>query len=221
MAPVSIVVIDDHPILRTGLVSVLSAQSGFDVVASGSSAADVGSLVAQHRPDLLLIDICMPGNVFEAVAMLRTQNEKVRIVAFTASDRIDHAISAIEAGVNGYVLKGSTLQELNNAITAVLAGESFITPSFANKVIASIHAPATRGTPHQTHLSIREEQIVKLLLTGCTNKEIARNLSISDKTVKHYMTILMQKLSVRNRVEVVIAAQKLSGGHIMSVGRVN
>lgn len=219
--PVSIVIVDDHPALRAGLVSLLSDVEGYSVVASGGCAGDIVGLATQHRPDLVMVDICMPGNVFEAIAQLRLQNETVCILVFTASDRIDHAMSAIAAGANGYVLKGSTLQELTSAMATVLGGDTFITPSFASKVIASISAPAAKALPLQVQLSVREEQIVKLLLKGCTNKEIAQNLSISDKTVKHYMTILMQKLSVRNRVEVVIAAQSLGSGRAMPTVRIN
>nr|WP_246232845.1 response regulator transcription factor [Aurantimonas aggregata] len=90
-----------------------------------------------------------------------------------------------------------------------MQGETFVTPSLASKVIAALRLPVTRGSPNP-RLSIREDQIVKLLLQGCTNKAIAARLSISEKTVKHYMTLLMQKLDARNRLEVVLAAQRLA-----------
>lgn len=121
-------------------------------------------------------------------------------------------MKAFEAGAIGYVLKGSTDEELMQAIETVLAGETFITPSFASKVISALRTSAMpRSAPQAVRLSVREDQIVRLLLLGRTNKEIAHRLQISEKTVKHYMTLLMQKLHARNRVEVVLAAQELGG----------
>ena len=207
--PTSIAFIDDHPILREGLVSLFSNYEDFAVVGSGASAADALTIATEKQPDVLLIDLQMPGNALDAIARIRMKSPSIIIMAFTASDRIDHAINALEAGANGYVLKGSTAGELTAAINSVIAGETFVTPSLASKVIAALRLPSARvaGNPH---LSVREDQIVKLLLKGCTNKAIAARLNISEKTVKHYMTLLMQKLDARNRLEVVLAAQKLS-----------
>jgi DNA-binding NarL/FixJ family response regulator len=132
-------------------------------------------------------------------------------VAFTASTGIDSAIRALDVGATGYVLKGSDNIELIHAISSVRAGETYITPCFANRVIVGLRdASLRRRAAEAVILSIRERQIVHLLMSGKTNKEIARAIKISEKTVKGYMTALMQKLQVRNRVEVVIAAQKFS-----------
>lgn len=209
MLPTSIAFIDDHPILREGLVSLFSKNEDFAVVGSGVSAADAVTIANDKQPDVLLIDLQMPGNALDAIARIRMKSPTIIIMAFTASDRIDHAINALEAGANGYVLKGSTVGELTAAINSVMRGETFVTPSLASKVIAALRMPSNRdaGNPH---LSVREDQIVKLLLKGCTNKAIGARLSISEKTVKHYMTLLMQKLDARNRLEVVLAAQKLA-----------
>lgn len=209
MAPRSIAFVDDHPILREGLVKLFSNYEGYAVVGSGASAADALAIATEKQPDVLLIDLQMPGNALDSIARIRMKSPSIIIIAFTASDRIDHAINALEAGANGYVLKGSTAGELTAAINSAMQGETFVTPSLASKVIAALRLPAARGSANP-HLSIREEQIVKLLLKGCTNKAIAARLSISEKTVKHYMTLLMQKLDARNRLEVVLAAQKLA-----------
>ncbi|GGD42378.1 response regulator [Aureimonas glaciei] len=210
MTPTSIAFIDDHPILREGLVSIFSNYQNYAVVGSGASAADALTIAAEEHPDVLLIDLQMPGNVLDAIARIRLQSPSTIIMAFTASDRIDHAINTLEAGAHGYVLKGSTAGELTAAINSAMQGETFVTPSLASKMITALRLPTARdgGSPH---LSVREDQIIKLLLTGCTNKAIAARLSISEKTVKHYMTLLMQKLNARNRLEVVLAAQKLAG----------
>lgn len=116
----------------------------------------------------------------------------------------------LEAGALGYVLKGSTFEELTEAIRVVHGGDTCITPSFASKVIAGLRmASLRRQAARAIRLSAREEQVLRLLLRGNTNKEIALALSISDKTVRHYMTVPMQKLNARNRIEVVLAAQEL------------
>ena len=134
-----------------------------------------------------------------------------KIVAFTAATGVDSAIRALDAGANGYVLKGSSAQELIQAIESVRHGETYITQSFASQVIAALrNASLRRVAAEAVRFSIREDQIVRLLLRGKTNKEIAVALKISEKTVKNYMTILMQKLHARNRLEVVIAAQALT-----------
>ena len=152
----------------------------------------------------------MPGDPFEAIAKIAEFSPLTKVLAFTASAGIDYAVRALEAGVSGYVLKGSTANELSEAIQKVLTGDTFITPSFATKVIVALRDASLRKIAARAiKLSLREDQIIKLLLRGRTNKEIASQLKISEKTVKHYMTLLMQKLNVRNRLEVIIAAQKL------------
>ena len=124
---------------------------------------------------------------------------------------MDPAIRALDAGAAGYVLKGSSAQELIQAVEAVRHGETYITQRFASQVIAALRNTAVRRVAAEAvKFSIREDQIVRLLLRGKTNKEIAVALRISEKTVKNYMTILMQKLNARNRLEVVIAAQAMA-----------
>ncbi|MDY8108774.1 response regulator transcription factor [Fulvimarina sp. 2208YS6-2-32] len=210
MSHASIAFIDDHPILRDGLVSLFSELREYCVVGSGACAADAITVAAEKRPDILVIDLQMPGNALDAIARIRTKSPSMKIVAFTASDRTDLAIAALEAGANGYVLKGSTVAELTAAIESAMRGETFVTPALASKMIAALRLPSSREAASR-HLSVREEQIVKLLLKGCTNKAIAARLDISEKTVKHYMTSLMHKLDARNRLEVVLAAQRLVG----------
>ncbi len=207
-----IALIDDHPILLKGLATIFAETARFKVVATGKCASDAMNAVSAARPKVILIDLNMPGDAFEAIARIRTLSPETRVVAFTASAAIDHAVRALDAGATGYVLKGSTDEELMQAVDTVVAGETFITPSFASKVISALHkASEQKACTAAIKLSVREDQIVRHLLAGRTNKEIAQRLLISEKTVKHYMTVLMQKLQARNRVEVVLAAQELGG----------
>jgi two-component system, NarL family, nitrate/nitrite response regulator NarL len=212
MAPISVVLIDDHPVLLDGLVSVFAARQNYSVVGIGMNARDAIDLAAREQPNILVMDLNMPGDVFEAISKISQSWPSTKVLAFTASVGIDYAVRALDAGVSGYVLKGSTADELSLAIESVLAGETFITPNFASKIIVALRDVSLRKIAARAiKLSIREDQIVKLLLRGRTNKEIASDLKISEKTVKHYMTLLMQKLNVRNRLEVIIAAQKFDG----------
>ncbi len=138
---------------------------------------------------------------------------KVKVVALTASRNISTAVQALDAGVHGYLLKQSSIEEIYRAVEAISRGERYITHAVANKLVGVLHDTAARkAAARAIKLSIREGQVVRLLLNGKTNKEIASILSITENTVKHYMSLLMQKLNVRNRLEVVIAAQKLANG---------
>ena len=205
----SIAFVDDHPVLLEGIVSIFAADRAFDVVAKGGTAADALDISTRFKPDVIIVDLNMPGNTFDAMASISRNIPETKIVAFTSAVGVDTAVDAFEAGASGYVLKGTSADDLRHAVRAVLGGETFITQSVAAQVILALrNASLQKGNNEAIRLSVREEQIVQLLLEGQTNKEIAFRLSISPKTVKHYMTILMQKLHVRNRLEVVLAAQK-------------
>jgi len=210
VANVTIAVVDDHPVLLDGLAAILAGRTGFKLVGRGVRADDALALAERVRPDLLIIDLSLPGNPFEAIQKVREISSGTKVIVFTASTNVDHAVRALESGAWGYIVKGSSANELFEAIDSVLKGHTFITPSFAVQVINALRNAPSRETGSKcVKFSVREDQIVKLLYMGRTNKEIASKLNLSEKTVKHYMTLLMQKLHARNRVEVVMAAQKL------------
>jgi DNA-binding NarL/FixJ family response regulator len=211
MDKVSVALVDDHPLMIDAMMSLFSNIEPFVVVATGSSSRDVQEIGTIIRPAIMIVDLGLPGDVYSAINAVTSFSSGTKLIAFTASTGVETAIRALDSGANGYVLKGSNSEELIDAIGVVRAGETYITRSFATKVIAGLrNASLRRQAAEAVKLSIREEQIVRLLLKGKTNKEIAVAINISEKTVKHYMTILMQKLQVRNRLEVVIAAQKLN-----------
>lgn len=211
MVKISIAVVDDHPLLMEGLAALMQRKAGFSLTAAGSAASDIYAITDKHRPDAMVVDLNMPGDAFRAIADAAKAAPEMKIIVFTASTNTDHAIKALEAGAKGYVLKGSSADDLIAAIEATCRGEIYITPSFAAKMIGALQSKALEKKAAQsTKLSVREDQIVRLLLCGKQNREIARALSLSEKTVKGYMTHLMHKLNARNRLEVVIAAQKLN-----------
>ncbi|UPJ41800.1 response regulator transcription factor [Bradyrhizobium sp. 40] len=211
MSTVTIAVIDDHPLMIEAIHSLLGRTSGFEVIGLGTTAYDIVELCDRNRPQVAIVDLSLPGDVYSAIENAIKISPMTKVVAFTAATGVDSAIRALDAGASGYVLKGSNTAELIQAIWAVQTGETYITQSFASRVIAGLRdASLRRKAAQAVILSIRERQIVRLLMNGKTNKEIAIAINISEKTVKHYMTALMQKLQVRNRLEVVIAAQKFN-----------
>lgn len=213
MEKISVAFVDDHPVLLTGLEALFRSEDKFDVKAVGCCAGDALEIAKSHEPNVIVMDLNMPGKVLETISRIAARYKGTKVLAFTASTSVENAIAALEAGCRGFVLKGSSQDDLSEAIHKVHANDTYITPGFSNKVIDGLRTAALRrATVQSCRLSTREEQVVSLLLRGKTNKEIADKLSISDKTVKHYMTVLMQKMNVRNRIEVVLAAQEMGIG---------
>ncbi|WP_050522087.1 response regulator [Pseudorhodobacter wandonensis] len=207
---ISIAFVDDHPILLSGIEHVFSENSGFRTIGTGTCAQSVLDIADRDQPDVIVADLNMPGNVLEAISKLVQGKSKTKVLIFTAVTSVDHAVAALEAGASGYLLKGSSENELIRAIRSVHDGETYISPSFGAKVIAGLRsASVRRASAAALRLSNREVQVLRLLLWGKTNQEIADSLSLTEKTVKHYMRMLMQRLNARNRIEVVLAAQEL------------
>ena len=210
MKAITVAFVDDHPIFLSGISQLFSASKEFSVVAIGKCASDIVEIADKCHPDLIVMDLNMPGKTLEAVAKVAQMDDGTKTIVFTASTDVDTAISSFEAGARGYVVKGSTLEELSDAMHQVHDGETYMTPRLATKVIAGLQRTARQQSAPRIVFSRREEDVLRLLLKGATNKIIADELLLSEKTVKHYMTLLIQKLQVRNRVEVVLAAQELA-----------
>jgi DNA-binding NarL/FixJ family response regulator len=159
--------------------------------------------------------MAMHSCAFVCILDIRTAYPNIKIIAFTASANVNHAVKALEAGASGYVLKGGPLGGLAEAIDTVVHGGTYITQGFATKLISAMKQ-AKAGNDYK--LSSREAQIMRLVLEGRTNKEIGRQLKLTEKTVKYYMTIIMQKLNVKNRVGVAMAARSLVGDSVAPAG---
>nr|WP_319527886.1 response regulator transcription factor [Pseudomonas laurentiana] len=194
---------DDHPLLREGVANTLRKRPDLQVVEQGDSADEARGIALRLRPDVMLMDVNMPGDVFGAVRFISTHVPDVKVLMLTVSEAEDDAYSALEAGARGYVLKGVSGPDLVLAIRSIAKGETFITPEFANKLLSNLKKHEV--DIHKTELTHREEQIIREVSKGLTNKEVASKLLISEKTVKYYMTCVMQKLHARNRVEAVTA----------------
>ena len=214
----SVALVDDHPLMIDAIVNLISHSTNLTVVAVGTKASDIIDICGAHKPSTFIVDLGLAGDVYAAISKATQLSPDTQIIAFTASTTVDTAIRALDAGAKSYVLKGSSADELITALECAERGETYITQSFASRVIAALRDSSfRRKAAEAVKLSIRENQIVRLLLRGKTNREIAVSLKISEKTVKHYMTVLMQKLQARNRIEVVLAAQKLAAPDLIGL----
>jgi two-component system nitrate/nitrite response regulator NarL len=207
---INIVVIDDHPLLREGVSSTLQAADGFEVIGEGESYADALRLVHEAMPDIILLDISMPGGGVEAARDIHDALPAVKIIMLTASEDEKDVMSALQAGASAYILKGIGGRDLVDIVNKVSSGESFITPGLATNLLLNSYQqkPTEKQTSLIDQLNHRERGILMALERGLTNKQIADELSLSEKTIKHYMTNILQKLQVRNRVEAALIAQK-------------
>jgi DNA-binding NarL/FixJ family response regulator len=204
-APIRIVVADDHPVVRDGLVAMLRASSEFDVVGEAPNGAEAVHLVEVTSPDVLLLDLEMPG--LDGVAVLRRLREiasPTRAIVFTVFDTDERIISAVEAGAKGYLLKGVPRAEIFTAIRVVHGGGSLLQPVVAARVLEHV-ASRARG-PDEIALTPRESSVLQLLARGRSNKQIAATLGVSERTVKFHVSALFTKLGATNRTEAVTRA---------------
>jgi len=211
---IKVVVVDDHPLFRSGVVRTLEEEDGIEVVAEGASAEEALDLVARHVPTVALLDISMPGNGISAAKRIAETHPGVRIAMLTVSENDQDVMKALEVGAIGYVLKGVGAGDLVGMIRGVAQGESYVSPSLAARLLVAMKsakaAPSTRSA--LASLTEREEQILRLVANGLSNKEVGRELDLQEKTVKHHMTSILQKLHARNRVEAAVIARENWGG---------
>jgi two-component system nitrate/nitrite response regulator NarL len=209
---IRVAVVDDHPLFREGVAHTLRSSKMVEVVAEGASSDDALRIAKSYSPDIMLLDVSMPGGGIEAARAISRTCPDVKMIMLTVSESEEHVSQALEAGALGYVLKGTSGLELVATTSAIYRGESYVSPGLAARLLAQSkrQSHAVEDESCLPELTKREEQILDNVGRGLTNKEIARGLNISEKTVKHYMTNIMQKLQVRNRVEAVLALQKKS-----------
>lgn len=209
---IRIAVVDDHPLMREGISAVLSSEADFEIAGTGENASDAIRISSESCPDLMLLDVSMPGCGLSAAREIKAAQPTVRILFLTVSEEHSHVTAALQAGACGYLLKGIGGAELINTIRCVSAGDAYIMPAFAARLLAD----PTASTGHASSparpidgLTQREKQILREVAVGRTNKEVARRLGLSEKTIKHYMTNILQKLGARNRVEAIAASSRM------------
>jgi two-component system nitrate/nitrite response regulator NarL len=206
-----VAIIDDHPLFREGVVHTLRSSRVLEVVGEGGCADDAVRIAKEKLPDIVLLDVSMPGGGIEAARSIARLCPVVKTIMLTVSESELDVAQALEAGVKGYVLKGTSGSELLKTMFAIARGESYVTPGLAARLLSQATRQEPAHTPALPELTDRESQILSHVARGLTNKEIARTLTLSEKTVKHYMTNIMQKLNVRNRVEAVLVFRKEAG----------
>lgn len=204
--PIRILVADDHPIVRDGLISILGTQADFDVVGKAGDGQETLTEVVKLHPDVLLLDLEMPlMDGVETLRNLRDTHTKVRTIVFTAFDTDERIVGAVQAGAQGYLLKGVPREEIFNAIRVVHAGGSLLQPVVASKLLKQVSAEH-KPQPEMDALTPREQHVLKLLTQGLQNKEIAAELVITERTVKFYVSSILSKLGAGNRTEAVTLA---------------
>ena len=207
MSPeIRILLVDDHPVVRTGLAAMLQTQEDFTVVGEAGDGAEAVEQIAALNPDVVLMDLEMPKtDGLAALEELARRALSAQVIVFTVFDTDDRILRAVKAGARGYLLKGAPRDEVYQAIRAVHAGGSLLQPVIASRLLGQVSGKsgATEG------LTPREREVLEQLAKGQQNKEIAATLFISERTAKFHISALMRKLGAGNRTEVVsIAVQK-------------
>jgi DNA-binding NarL/FixJ family response regulator len=202
---IRVLVVDDHPIVRDGLVGVLQDQPDLEVVGAAGSAEEALTMVRRSGPEVVLLDLEMPGTDGIAILpQLLAAPAAPRVLVFTAYDADEQVFGAIRAGAAGYLLKGAEVAEIVRAIHSVHDGGSYLAPRVASRVLDAVGA--SRRSP--TQLSAREREVLRLLADGLATKQIARSLGITERTVKFHVTSIFGKLGASNRAQAIaLAAQ--------------
>jgi DNA-binding NarL/FixJ family response regulator len=205
MAPetIRILLADDHPVVRDGLAAMLGTQPDFQVVGEAGNGAEAVAEAARLRPDVVLMDLEMPSlDGIEAIRRLRAADPAIQVVVLTAFDTDERILGALQAGAQGYLLKGAPRAEIFAAIRAVSAGGALIPPVVASKLLRQVRAAESPDA-----LTSREREVLGLVAAGLANREIAARLSISERTVKFHVSSLLSKLGARNRTQAVRLAR--------------
>jgi DNA-binding NarL/FixJ family response regulator len=203
-------VADDHPLFREGVVHSLASKAGITVVGQADTGEQALRLARELLPDVLLLDIAMPGQGgLTTAGQVALACPATKVVMLTVSDDEDTLLAAFKAGARGYLLKGVSARELARVIRAVAGGEVYISPALAVRMLADL--TGVKQPDPLSELTPRETEILELVARGLTNREIGERLSLAEKTIKHYMTNVLGKLHVRSRLEAAMLAVHHNG----------
>ena len=214
--PLRLLVVDDHEGVRQGLVSLLDRREHFQVVAEAGTAAEAVEMARKFEPDLVVMDVRLPdGSGIEACREIRAEFPGTRVVILTSYPDEEAVLSAIIAGASGYLLKQIRGRDLISALEAVGRGESLLDPAVTEKVLDRVRRIATGTyTDEMAQLTQQEQKILLLVAEGKTNKEIASEVFLSDKTVKNYVSSILSKLNLERRAQAAafVARHRMKGG---------
>ncbi|HVB64668.1 MAG TPA: response regulator transcription factor [Nitrolancea sp.] len=203
---IRILVVDDHPVVREGLVAIIEAQDDMTVVGEAGDGAQAIAIFKAAKPDVVLMDLAMPGtDGVQAIEGMRAFDSDARVVVLTAYDTDERILRAVEAGARGYLLKGAPRDEIFRAVRVVNLGGSLLEPAVAGKLLNRVGDILRGGTPEE-ELTPREQDVLNLMARGFRNKEIAFDLHITERTVKFHANAIYRKLDVGGRTEAVSKA---------------
>jgi DNA-binding NarL/FixJ family response regulator len=211
--PLRLLVVDDHEVVRQGLVALLDRRQGFEVVAEAGTAAEAVEQARRYEPDIVVMDVRLPdGSGVEACREIRAERAATRVVMLTSYPDEEAVLSAIVAGASGYLLKQVRARDLVSALEAVGRGESLLDPAVTEKVLERVRRIATGAAADDlAALTTQEQKILLLVAEGKTNKEIAAEVYLSDKTVKNYVSSILSKLNLERRAQAAAYMARLRG----------
>jgi DNA-binding NarL/FixJ family response regulator len=205
---IKILITDDHPVVREGLMAMLSREGDFNVIGEAKDGVEAVNKARELRPDVVLMDLRMPEmDGVEAMRQIRSTMPDIKFIILTTYSDDDYIFSGIEAGARAYLLKDAPREDLFKAIRSVYRGESLIQPVVASKLLDRF-SQLSRRAPSGEELSERELEVLRLMAKGAANKEISAKLNIAQSTVKTHITNIFQKLGVNDRTEAVTQALK-------------
>ncbi|MEX1157839.1 MAG: response regulator transcription factor [Thermomicrobiales bacterium] len=203
---IDILVVDDHPIVREGMVAILESQADFNVVAEAGNGAEALDLYKRHTPNVVMMDLQMPiTDGVAGIQNIRAFDTDAKIVVLTAYDTDERILQAVQAGARGYLLKGAPREDIFRAVRVVNMGGSLLEPAVAGKLLSHVGG-IMRGENKEDELTSRELDVLRLMSKGLRNKEIATELFITERTVKFHANSIYQKLDVNGRTEAVSRA---------------
>ena len=212
--PLRLLVVDDHEVVRQGLVALLDRRAGFEVVAQAGTVGEAVDQARRHEPDIVVMDVRLPdGSGIEACREIRAELPGTRVIMLTSYPDEEAVMSAIIAGASGYLLKQIRARDLVAALEAVGRGESLLDPAVTEKVLERVRRMASgEETDELSALTAQERKILMLVAEGKTNKEIAAEVFLSDKTVKNYVSSILSKLDLERRAQAAAFVAKHRGG---------
>ncbi|MFY4717504.1 response regulator [Streptomyces sp. LaBMicrA B280] len=200
---ITLLIVDDHPVVRDGLRGMFESAPGFRVLGEAASGPEAVAGAAELDPDVILMDLRMPGGSgVAAIRELTRRGARAKVLVLTTYDTDSDTLPAIEAGATGYLLKDAPRDELFTAVRAAAEGRTVLSPAVASRLVRAVRTP----TPGNEPLSTREREVLTLVARGTSNREIARELFISEATVKTHLTHLYTKLGAKDRAAAVAAA---------------
>lgn len=210
MKPIRVLIVDDHTLFRSGIKLLLERQTGFEVVGEAGDGLEGVKRAKQLKPDVVLLDLHMPGTSgLEAIPLLREEAPQTQVIMLTVSEDADDLLEALRAGARGYLLKNIEMDFLLDSIRRAAAGESVMSAQMAGKLADTIRTPqpgSAKTASNLGKLTPREREIIVMLASGASNKEIARTLDLAESTVKIHVQGILRKLNLASRVQAAVYA---------------